>query len=75
MNPKRGSPFDPASLFPNIDLESILEMQLKVSEFFNVQPNNDQDFLELVWMYRKVADMVRSRQDHGAVNTMLGAQR
>lgn len=61
VRPMREFRFVPTSLFPHIDLQSILEMEFKISETLGIPLNfDDMDFLQFHWRYRRVLEKIQA---------------
>lgn len=51
------------SLFPRIDLVSLLEMQFKIQEILGIKIDDDIDFLHFNWLYNRILQKLKAQND------------
>lgn len=76
-------PFKKISLFPNISLNDVLEIEFQLGYAMGITPYfNDIEFFELVWMYERMAEQrqkeneeAKKNQGNMSIGDMIGGRR
>jgi hypothetical protein len=57
-------PFGKNSLFPNISLSDILELEFQLGYSMGIKPNfNDMEFFEFIWMYERMGEQRKKENE------------
>jgi hypothetical protein len=56
---KYPSPFDQSSLFPNIGLDEILEIEFHLGMLLHIPYFDDMDYLQFIWKHERLNKYIK----------------